>query len=273
MPNSSNAKPFGTTIAGTAYTGAGVTANGILGAVVDVNESFKTTNASYHPISGKQNNSYVGNLRMNAPWNTLSPGKTGGVINTTAAWGFLISCWDCHAPVGTASTVTLTATVTAHGGATTLRQAYWAQNATNLCTVCHLVVPVAGSSTSNHGAGSAFASGGSSTPGGRARDACYFCHGSAITKPARPISAQDAHGFDTFAPGMGTDKQWPIGATDTYKPYGFMRNVGTGGRWTTTAWAPLSALGVTGRTNGVCGSTTSSGCSNGNGSYTPGGTY
>jgi predicted CxxxxCH...CXXCH cytochrome family protein len=269
------AKPFGTTIAGTAYTGAGVTAGGTLGGVTDVAASFNTANASYHPVRGKQNNSYVGNLRMNAPWNALSPAKVAG---TTTSWGYLISCWDCHAPLGTASTVTLTATVTAHGGATTLRQAYWAVNATNLCTVCHLVVPVTGSSTTSHGAGSAFSGGGHSGPGGIARTSCYRCHGSLdASKPARPISAQDVHGFDAFASSAGTgDTMWPVGTTNTYKPYGFMRNAGSAsGMWKTTSWRPLSGPGVP--TGGAtCGgsATLGSGCGSENhGVYTPGGVY
>jgi len=241
--------------------------------VVNVAASFATANASYHPVMGKQNNSYVGNLRMFAPWNTLSPAKTPA---TLTSWGFLISCWDCHAPQGTASTVTLTATVTAHGGATTLRQNHWIVNATNLCTVCHNVVPTTGSSTSNHGTGSAFASGGNSGPGGIARTSCWRCHGSLNTaKPARPISAQDVHGFDAFSPSLGTDTMWPVGATNTYKPYAFFRSAGASGMWVTTSWKPLSGPNVpTGAA--TCGGSASlgSGCGSENHStYTPGGMY
>jgi predicted CxxxxCH...CXXCH cytochrome family protein len=274
MPNASAAKPFGTTISGAAYTGTGITAGGTLGGVVNVAASFAPTNSSYHPVMGKQNNSYVGNARLYAPWNTLAPGKTGGIINTAAAWGFLISCWDCHAPLGTASTATLTATVTAHGGATTLRQAYRVVNATNLCTVCHNVTVGA----NNHGAGSAWASGGHSSPGGIAKTSCYRCHSSndTTTPPARPIPAQDVHGFNSFAPAMGTDQLWPVGATETYRPYGFMRSVGATGTWKTSSHKPLSGPGVpTGAaTCGGSASVGTSGCGTENhATYTPGGAY
>jgi predicted CxxxxCH...CXXCH cytochrome family protein len=271
MPNASAAKPFGTTIAGAAYTGTNTTAGGMLGGVVDVSASFKTVNSSYHPIFGKQNNSYVGNARMYAPWNTLAPAKTPGTINAVNSWGFLISCWDCHAPLGTASTVTLTGTITAHGGATTLRQAYRVVNATNLCTVCHNVTV----GTSTHGAGSAWATTGHSGPGGIAKTSCYRCHSSneTTTPPARPIPAQDAHGFNSFAPAMGTDTLWPVGTVNTYRPYGFMRSAGPSGMWTSTSHKPLSGPGVpTGAA--TCGGNASLACGSENhSSYTPGGVY
>ncbi|MBL0278700.1 MAG: hypothetical protein IPQ24_21970 [Anaeromyxobacter sp.] len=76
MPGGTAQKPFNTTISGAAYTGAGMTAGGILGGVVDVAASSATTNSSYHPVLGQQNNSFVGNLRMQPPWNTRSPAKT-----------------------------------------------------------------------------------------------------------------------------------------------------------------------------------------------------
>jgi hypothetical protein len=264
-------KPFGTTIAGATYTGTNMTAGGTLGGVVDVNASFNTGNSSYHPVTGRQNNSYVSALRMQPPWNGLT--KTGG--NTTS-WGQLISCWDCHAPVG--ATGTQTRTVTAHGvaSANQLRQAYWVVNATNLCTVCHLVVPVTGASGNNHGTGSAWGSGGNSTPGGIARTSCYRCHGSLDAgKPARPISAQDVHGFNSFSPSMGTDRLWPVGGTDTYRPYAFFRSAGPNGVWKTTSHKPLSGPDVPAG-SATCGGTASlgSGCGSQNhGTYTPGGMY
>jgi predicted CxxxxCH...CXXCH cytochrome family protein len=262
------AKPFGTTIAGAGYTGAGVTALGTLGGVTDVSASFAATNSSYHPVRGKQNNSYVGNARMYAPWNALSPAK---VAATTTSYGYLISCWDCHAPV--AATGVQTSTVTAHGGAATLRRSVWVQSTTdNLCIVCHNTT--AGSN--DHGAGSAWASGGNSTPGSRARDACYFCHSSSIAKPARPIPAQDAHGFNAFAPAAGTDTMWPVGATNTYRPYGFMRSIAaTGGRWSGTSWRPSRTPELTSG-SATCGGSGSlgTGCGSENhGTYTPGGVY
>jgi hypothetical protein len=271
-------KPFGTTISGAAYTGAGITANGVLGGVVNVAASFDPSNSAYHPVMSQQNNSYVANTRMQAPWNTLSPAKTPGTTNATAAWGFRISCWDCHAPLGTASTATLTETVTAHGGTTTMRGVTWtASTATtgttaNLCLLCHLT---AVGSTSTHGTGSAWSTTGRAEPGTLARNACFNCHSSSVAKPSRPIAAQDVHGFNAFAPAAGTDTLWPVGATNTYRPFAFMRSIlTTGGRWTTTSWKPLSGPGVpTG--SATCGGQGSlgSGCNDNHSPYTPGGVY
>ncbi len=128
-------------------------------------------------------------------------------------------------------------------------------------------------SAQTHDLGSAWLTTGNSTPGSRARDACYYCHSSSITSPVRPIRGQDAHGFDTFALGMGTDKLWPVGATETFRPYAFIRSVGTGGVWNNaTGWNPKSAPGFTG--SATCGTGTGSGCNQpGMGPYTPGGIY
>jgi hypothetical protein len=263
-------KPFGTTIAGAGYTGIGVTANGVTGGVVNVAASFATTNASYHPVMGKQNNSYVSAARMYAPWNGIT--KTGG--NTTS-WGYLISCWDCHAPTG--ATGPQTSTVTAHGGDVTLRQNVWVDSATdNLCNVCHNVSV----SSSNHGAGSAFASSGNGGMATYLKQRCWYCHMSSTVKPARPVPAQDVHGFDTFTAAMGTDTMWPRGATNTYRPYAFMRNVGAASpyNWGTssnTGWKPASGPGVPGG-SATCGGTdlNVTGCTGENHStYTPGGVY
>jgi hypothetical protein len=209
---------------------------------------------------------------MNAPWNVLT--KTGG--NTTS-WGYLISCWDCHAPTGTAANAILTRTVTAHGGATQLRVQYGTANAANLCTSCHQVVPAVGASTNTHGQGSAWSASGNGTPGGLARTSCFTCHGSGVTYASipRPYRSQDTHGFDAFSPAMGTDTGWPIGtATNTYKPYGFLRNVGASGQWQAINWRPASAPGVTAG-SATCGGSGGLSCASGNthGTYTPGGVY
>jgi predicted CxxxxCH...CXXCH cytochrome family protein len=266
IPGSSPEKPFGQTIQPIAnYTGTGIVANNVPGGVTDIYESFKTSNASYHPILGKNNNSYVNNIDMQAPWNALSPDKTRG---TTTSWGYLISCWDCHAPFGTANTAVLTRTVTAHGGATTIRGSTFITNTTTtqFCRVCHLNV------TSGHGTGSATATI-DSNPTSRMGGQCHICHGSQTsTKPNRPIAAQDAHGFDSFAPAMGADKMWPLGATESYKPYAFMRNVGPSGQWRTgsNSWRPASAPGLTATTSGSCQGSL---CRSSHGSYRPGGVY
>ncbi|MGB8930010.1 MAG: CxxxxCH/CxxCH domain-containing protein [Anaeromyxobacteraceae bacterium] len=264
IPGSSPEKPFGTTIAGAGYTGAGIVANNVTGGVTDIYESFKTTNASYHPILGKQNNSYANSTDMVTPWNMT---KTTG--NTTS-WGYLMSCWDCHAPFGTASTVTLTRTVTAHGGATTIRGSTFINNSTTtqFCRVCHLLPA---NTSGPHGTGSA-TSAIDGNPQQYLSQQCHLCHGSQTsTKPARPIAGQDSHGFDSFAPAMGADKMWPLGATESYKPYAFMRNVGPSGQWRSgsNSWRPASGPGVP--TGGAtCQGTL---CRSSHGNYTPGGVY
>jgi hypothetical protein len=274
MPNASAGKPFGTTILGTGYAGGtGLTAcaSGTDGCVTDVDSSFATSNASYHPIRGKQNNSYVNNVQMVAPWNALTTDKTKGTINTANSWGYLITCWDCHAASGASGPQT--STVTAHGGSVTIRAGIWVSsiltvptttNAGNLCRVCHFPSSV----TRGHGPGSAAASI-DSNPTSRMAGGCYLCHLSAQTKPSRPIPAQDAHGFDSFATNMGTDKMWPVGATESYKPYGFMRNVGPTGQWLTQNWRPRTAPGLTAG-SGTCGGTA---CRSSHGTYNPGGVY
>jgi hypothetical protein len=281
----SSTKPFATTIAGAAYTGI-MTAGGVLGGVTDVRTSFLTTNASYHPILGQQNNSYQASARFKVPWSggTKTPG-------TTTSWGWRISCWDCHAP--NAATGVQTSTVTAHGGAVTLRQSVWvsstastgAVGAGNLCLVCHNAP-----AGNQHGAGSAWASGGSSTPGAYIDDRCYVCHASSIAKPARPYPAQDVHGYNAFSPAAGADTSWPVGtATNTWRPYGFFRSIGgSGGLWNVagTSWKPLSGPGVPAggatcaandsgvHTNNRSLSTSSISCnSNDHGPYSPGGVY
>src|SRR6266542_2770173 len=170
-------KPFATTIAvaqGT-YTGAsGLTActTGTDGCVVDVDSSFVTTNASYHPIKGRQNNWYAKDTnRAQTPWTGAARGATAD----TTSWGYLITCWDCHADNAAAGPQT--STVTAHGGDVTIRQAVWVQStvtngaigAGNLCIVCHKIATNVSAQT--HDLGSAWLTTGNSTPGSRARDA------------------------------------------------------------------------------------------------------
>jgi hypothetical protein len=259
-------KPFASTITGGNYiAGYDVSAGNIAGGVINVDTSFNVANAAYHPVKGKQNNSYVSSARMYAPWNGIT--KTGGNLTS---WGYLITCWDCHAPVGATGPQAMT--VTAHGGAATLRQNPYSGTATNLCTVCHNVTAGSGS----HGAGSAWNTGTRNEPGAIAKTSCYRCHGHTYAVPTRPYRAQDAHGVDGFAPNMGTDRAWPIGATDTYKPYAFFRNAGSAGQWATTGvnWKPLSGPNVPAG-SATCGSgTLNSACGNENhGPYGPGGMY
>ena len=265
VPGGSAFKPFATAITGHA---APFNSNGN-GNVVNVAGSFATTNAAYHPVMGKGNNSYTQGARMSAPW-TLA--KTNG--NNTQ-YGNLLSCWDCHAPNGISSSATLTMTVTAHGAPTILRAPVRAGGNTaalNLCLNCHAAPTTATGylKSGNHGTGSAFASGGSSGDmTSTVFTRCYNCHGyngaagaTVSAAGTRPNRAEDVHGFNDRTPGT-TGSKWPSGS----RPYAFIRN-------TLSNWAPLSAAGdtITGAhtctgTGGTCGDDMS------NDSYSPGGAY
>ena len=179
-------KPFGTTITtttnyngGTGYTAC---AAGTNGCVVNVNDSFATTNSSYHPIRGKSNNWYARANRMKAPWNIARVAGAAPAY-TAAEWGALMTCWDCHAlPTDT----TIKRTVTAHGGAATLRGNVWANPAT-LCTTCH--IGLVGTGNGNHGTNSAFGTSSNTDSGMQTyvTNQCHYCHSSNQTRPARPI--------------------------------------------------------------------------------------
>lgn len=105
-------------------------ANSTAGGVTNIARSFAVSNSSYHPVLGKQNNSYASGTRMVAPYGVT---KTAG---TSTGWGVLLSCWDCHSPAGT---TTITSTITAHGGpATGLRgvtAVTGSPSATNMATL------------------------------------------------------------------------------------------------------------------------------------------
>lgn len=255
-------QPFGVAITG--HT-APYDSNGN-GNVVNVAASFATTNASYHPVSGKQNNSYVQGSRTIAPWNMV---KTTG---TTTSWGLLMSCWDCHAPAGASGTQNRT--VTAHGGAVTLRAPVYTGGNTataNLCVNCHATSY--STTAGNHGAGSAFATGGSAgNMTATVMQRCHNCHAytaavggniPTTTFASRPLRAENVHGFNDRTPGS-TNSTW---TTSGVRPYAFIRN-------TLSVWAPALVSGAappaahtcTG-TGGTCGTDM-----NGE-NYTPGGTY
>jgi hypothetical protein len=270
-------KPFGTTIPtsqGT-YTGAsGYTAcSGAAGSnpledgcVTNVNDSFATTNSSYHPVRGKQNNWYAKSTRMATPWNTATRGAS---VDLTS-WGPLLSCWDCHAlPTDTG---VITKTVTAHGGTDTLRGRSTATTTgvpssaaqgPNLCWTCHaLYEPSTGQ---NHGAGSAYSSGGSSMSGGRIRWMCTACHASTYTPvPVRPVRAEDAHGMNALPAGGTKTLRW---STDP-RPYAFIRNIQY---WSNHQPANIGGTVYTPTCTRLSGSTGN--CNNSFGTYSPGGTY
>ncbi len=278
-------KPFGTTIAGAAYTGAGVTANGVTGGVADVNAAFATTNSSYHPVTGKQNNWYAKDVRMVAPWN-MGVTTRAGTVNLTT-WGPLLSCWDCHSDP--ADTGVITRTVTAHGAAQTLRgtptysgtltsrpassttyPVTRPATAVTLCIVCHDRYDTCGGAGTNncssatHGAGSAESSNLNSGMTGTMQFACNWCHSSgSLTAVVRPIRGQDVHGVNTVATGGSAKSgRW---ATANPKPYAFIRNTSLLGDH-----SPRSILGTT--YSPGCDMVTSP-CSQGFKTYTVGGTY
>ncbi len=215
--------------------------NAVDGCVTNVATSLATTNSSYHPILGKQNNSYAAGTRMASPWSMT---KTAG---TTTSWGFLMSCWDCHALPADGGTITKT--VTAHGDSATVRGNAFAAGTCSggfvspvtLCIKCHAQYDTL--SVSNHLTGSAFSAGGNGGMQTALRTACNGCHGgfwNGTTFQVRPRRAEDVHGFDALPPDgnlaysptnatvsrktrwMGQATGAP--ATRNARPYGFIRN-------------------------------------------------
>ncbi|MBI4827084.1 MAG: CxxxxCH/CxxCH domain-containing protein [Nitrospirae bacterium] len=268
-------KPFGTTVASTAtYYLNNIAAANTAGSVVDVNTSFASANASYHPVRAKQNNSYTSlntAERMKAPWTGVS--KTAG----TPSYGSLMSCWDCHAPAGTLSTVTLSSTVTAHGAASTIRRDSWtaATAATpNLCTVCHIDSYGVTNGTANHAAGSAFATGGDGTRYNIS--ICMNCHSS--FNNSRPWRGVDVHGFNLWAELRPTDVTTPansarsLNSASGHKPYSFIRtdNLSSINPNTTTVDDGATWVAVGNRPGCVRGTSL---CGNSHGTITPGGAY
>ncbi len=249
------------------------------GNVVNVKYSFITTNASYHPVMGKSNNASTATGRMVAPWNSI-----GKIFGTNTQYGYLMSCWDCHAQPGASGILTFS--VTAHGAAATLRSPIRANSTTpagNLCLVCHVQQYETSMTASGHhgavaGMQTSAMAGGSdpamSSFGGR----CYYCHGvgfgvssigvngsgtlnDALT---RPLRAQDAHGFnDRYANSPGS--RWNSGT----RPYAFFRNV-------LTNWRPARSPETANNTGGICTGITGRTCDNnmgGTAGYTPGGVF
>lgn len=253
-------KPFNFTITGhvTPYDTNGN------GNVVNVAASFATTNASYHPVSGKANNSYSDIDRMVAPWNQYT--KTAA---TTTSWGDLMTCWDCHAASGASGVQT--STITAHGGAVTLRSPAYAGGttaSTNFCLNCH---SNAYTTSGQHGAGSALVSA-STNMNATTMQNCIYCHGySAATNgttttnmTSRPLRGENVHGFndkDAVTAGVQT---WTSGA-NAHRPYAFIRN-------TLVYWAPASVPAGEAVSASRCSGSAGS-CGNGMGTYTVGGAY
>ena len=210
--------PFEGISLGANYTAANGSAAGAgapaTGALVDVKTMFATTNSSYHPVLGPLNKDFPTPARLLAPYNNFTRAGTSG----TKTNGVVLNCFDCH---NTPTTPLTGRTIVAHGNATnTVRGTTYVATPT-LCTACH--VSTYASTVGMHGAGSAWNSNSASDHDATVQRNCHDCHASATTKPARPVPAQDYHGSDRLA-GAGTDALWPVGATETYRPYGFIRN-------------------------------------------------
>jgi hypothetical protein len=238
--------------------------------VLDIASQFASTNRSFHPVLQRVNNGYTNTAgtRMVAPWNGVA--KTA----TTTTYGPLISCWDCHAAPGTASTVTLTNSGI-HGGAVSgsvvpLRGSVYVNGtttATNLCLYCHVV----SGGTSNHGTGSAITS---STSSGMTyfQNRCYFCHASDVVR-TRPYGAGDAHGYSTRGGAYSGGAAFPAASNG----YAFVRSEGWYGGSGTQVVRQVGATTYTstcgGRQN-AAGTGGSGACSRGSmGNYSPGGVY
>ncbi len=202
--------------------------------VVDVDAHFATTNASFHPVKGPQNNDFADIDTMETPWNQFS--KTVGSYTA----GDLITCFDCH----NESTPLSTGTVVAHGGSVTLRasvqyntQLGSADNvATSLCSICHKAAiyendssgqsAFGGTNTGLSSSGTRYIPGatGSAEHGNRMDFACMSCHGSSWLDPGRTRRAQDVHGFNTMVGGATTWGTEPDTSQPGSRPYAFLRN-------------------------------------------------
>jgi hypothetical protein len=252
-------KPFAVTV-GTSV--APYSPNGV-GNVVDVKSSFANTSASYHPVMQRLSNSYVQGVNMVPPYNMT---KTTGKLYE---YGYLISCWDCHAPSGASGV--LTNTVTAHGAPVELRAPVYAAGngtpANDLCINCHSPAYETFSGTNGyHNSTSAFGSGNTHiTP---YFSNCAYCHASTVstnggsvnqTLTNRPLRAKNFHGVNS-ANGWTTGN-WSSGS----RAYAFFRASGL------SNWVPASINnGATSQTaTCTAGSSTCSSAS----TYTPGGAY
>jgi hypothetical protein len=258
--------PFGGIPLGANYTAA----NGAIGTegLVDVKSQFATTNSSYHPVRGPLNRDFPAQSRLQAPYNN-NGNRTG--TSGTKTLSVVMNCFDCH----NTPTPLTTRTVAAHGSIKEnyLRGSIYSTTAPVLCTVCHTADYATNNGTTAHGSGSAFAS------VSRAHDAtifakCYNCHLSTRTPtPARPRPGEDYHGFNKLA-GAGTDALWPVGSTESWRPYGFIRNTT---QFTSTTAGPRPFRGTENDLQSgtaTCG-TVRAACDTGEtmGTYSPGGSY
>jgi len=245
--------------------------------IVDVDTQFATTNASYHPVKGPQNNPFCDVDTCTAPWNALTKSTWA-----TSGWGQLISCWDCH--IDTSATPA-PRPWTHGGGRTSLRGAYNNYNVTTdvcaagptaLCVVCHLAGIYGGTEVATDK--SAFlCSGGESHISDHFSQTsmrCGSCHSSSWFYPGRRIAAADAHGFNLIYSSAQATTGIPTGSPTlaTYvdggiRPFCFLRNTAnkaTATPYYWTGWQPRN-VGGTAYTPGCYfrGDNTTIACDNG----------
>jgi hypothetical protein len=208
--------------------------NSVDAAAVNVSDDFSTSNASYHPVLGQQNNSYADSDTMLSPWNQTT--KSAGSTNE---WGDKITCFDCH---NTANELT-EGTAAAHGNGVTLRASVlvWDTDesgltiATPLCVECHdtnVYWSSGGGTNSAYGTGQedktdtadatdsdGHAAGADSRMDKRMYASCQTCHGGALnaTMGGRTKRAEATHGSDVLGNGNAA---WGSGV----KGYAFFRN-------------------------------------------------
>ena len=219
----SNYKPFGLDAASTTTqywvtTTLKTAAGNTTGAVMNVFSQLSSGNSSYHPVRARQNNNSVTGSALKAPWGNTTK-ATGGRFPANTIYGYLVSCFDCHAASG--ATGQQNSTVVAHGntaGTTpTMRSGRMTTTAvsggaTNLCTVCH------GDNytlSGGHGSGSGVASL-STSMNATTLGTCSNCHGSTTNN----IGAQavNGHGFNALESTGGATF-----ATSGQRPYAFFR--------------------------------------------------
>lgn len=226
------------------------------GPVVNVSTHFATTNASYHPVIGPQNNPFCDTDTLHIPWNTVKKSTWG-----TSGWGSLISCWDCHIDTSPATPRPWT-----HGGGkTSLRAAYnnfnvttdvCAAGPTALCVACHKSA-IYGAATETAGQSAFQTAGGEShitDHFDRTSMRCGSCHSSSWFYPGRSIAAADAHGFNLIYSSANATTGIPTGSPTlaTYvdggvRPFCFLRNTAnkdTATPYYWTGWQPRNVGGT-----------------------------
>ncbi|GFO66097.1 CxxxxCH/CxxCH domain c-type cytochrome [Geomonas paludis] len=270
--------PFGGVNLGATYTVANGAAQA--GGLINVAGQLATTNSSRHPVLAPLNRDFPTAAKNNDPYKPTGTRGTSGTLSL----GVVIHCFDCHNVVGTPLT---TRTVAAHGNAVTLRGYPVATNATTgvpisgttsptsttaatLCRICH----IPGTST-NHGTGSAFSSGGSGAMSSFIPYGCNQCHGSSYnTAAVRPVRAMDVHGnnvLPTNATQITSTGRWAGTSTGTpaqvnARPYAFIRN--------TQIFPNHMPKKIGGSTyTPTCMGGSVSPCSRGTETYTAGGTF